>query len=196
MNDPICDNEFGGSNQSSDTDIQQLHLLGLAEHVHRLFRALDWHAKVTPGLLYAAFQEPPRKEAELAILIANTRLFFRQRAILIPEGLETLPPRWLETIPQVLLGTLKPHWHHIPYMITSLRLCNSVLCVSFAQEGYSSGANRLTRWDQLRITLNRCIRPNLWTALTSEERLAIWNSHHELREELVGFYPKTQPILN
>lgn len=195
MKDPIFDNEFGGLNQSSETDLQQLQLLGSAQHVHRLFRALNWHAKLTPGLLYAAFQEP-RKESEHHILLENTRLFFRRRAILIPEGLETLPSRWLETIPQLLLGTLKPHWHHIPYMITSLRLCNSVLCVSFAQEGYASGGNRLTRWDQLRITLNRCIRPNLWTALTSEERLAIWNSHHELREELVGFYPQTQPKLN
>lgn len=195
MKDTIFDNEFGGSNQNSDTDFQQLQLLGSAQHVHWLFRALHWHAKLTPGLLYAAFQEP-RKEPEHAILLEDTRLFFRQRAILIPEGLETLPSRWLETIPQVLLGTLKPHWHHIPYMITSLRLCNSVLCISFAQEGYASGGNRLTRWDQLRITLNRCIRPNLWSALSSKERLAIWNSHHELREELVGVYPQVQAKLN
>jgi hypothetical protein len=194
MKDPIYDNDFGGLNESSDTDFQQLQLLGSAQHVHRLFRRLNWHPKLTPGLLYSAFQLGG-KESEQPVLLENTRLFFRQRAILIPEGLETLPSRWLETIPQVLLETLKPHWHHIPYMITSLRLCNSVLCVSFAQEGYASGGNRLTRWDQLRITLNRCIRPNLWTALTSEERLAIWNSHHELREELVGFYPQVQAKL-
>ena len=55
MKDPIFDSDFGGSNQSSDTDIQQLQLLGSAQHVHRLFRALHWHAKLTPGLLYAAF---------------------------------------------------------------------------------------------------------------------------------------------
>jgi hypothetical protein len=195
MKDTIFDNELGGLNQSSDTDLQQLQLLGSAQHVHRLFRALNWHPKLTPGLLYAAFQEF-RKESEHHILLENTRLFFRRRAILIPEGLETLPSRWLEEIPQLLLRTLKPHWHHIPYMITSLRLCNSVLCISFAQEGYASVGNRLTQWDQLRITLNRCLRPNLWTALTGEERLAIWNSHHELREDLVGFYPQTQPKLN
>lgn len=168
----------------------QQRLLRAAQHVNALFKARGWEAKLTPGVLAAAFQLNDEQDKEA--IIAETRNFFLHRAILIPDGLETLPRTWLESIGQVLLGTLKPHWDHIPYMITSLRLCNSMLCVSFAQEIEPREPPHTTYWDRLRITLNSGLKPNLWTCLTAVERLAIWANRPDLREDLLGFSPCMQ----
>jgi hypothetical protein len=141
MRNSITPLGFGGPEKQN----LEPELLKAAQHVSDLFKAHGWRAKLTPGLLAAAFR------------------------------LNENPSAWLKAVPEVLLGTLRPHWDCIPYMITSLRLCNSMLCIAFAQEIEQSEPTRTTQWNQLRITLNYSLRPNLWTFLTSEERLAIWD---------------------
>lgn len=194
MRNSITPLGFGGSDENPEKQNAELQLLNAARHVNGLFKAHGWKAKLTPGLLAAAFRL--NEHGDRDTLVEDTRVFFQRRAVLIPDGLETLPSPWLKTVPEVLLGTLKPHWDRVPYMITSLRLCNSMLCVAFAQETEPSGPTRTTRWDRLRITLNYTLRPNLWTSLTSEERLTIWDQRPDLREDLLGFYPCLQSALN
>lgn len=194
MKNSIFPLAFGDFDEGSETEGSQRDLLDQAQHVRELLQVHGWRAKLTPRLLTVAFQRSEGGDRDM--LVENTRAFFRSRAVLIPSGLETLPSPWLKIIQRVLLGTLKPHWHHIPYMISSLRLCNHVLCVGFAQEIEQSDPRRTTRWDELRMTLNTSLLPNLWTPLSREDRTGIWFSHPELREDILGFVPHVEPKWN
>lgn len=172
----------GDENAGGITNETQLRHFGSPEHVHELMERLRWDQKLTVPILNGALDLAGQSLCHRS-LVEETREFFRRRAILVPKGIETLPSCWLKTLPSLLLRTLKAHWSHVPYMITELRLQNGVLCFSFAQE-LENPEKRFTRWDELRVTINRSLRPNLWRALDLEEKHELLRRRPDLRNEL------------
>lgn len=159
----------GGENAGGITNEKQLRHFGSPEHVHELMERLRWEKKLTVPILTGALDLVGQSLCHSSLL-AETHEFFRRRAILVPSGIETLPSCWLTTLPSLLLRTLKPHWSQVvPYMITELRLEKGVLCFSFAQE-LPNVEKRFTRWDELRVTINRSLYPNLWRPLEPEHK--------------------------
>lgn len=160
-----------------------LHYLGSASHVYALMSRFGWTTRITPRLLDAACTIAAGS-TNWNLQIEEVRRFFRAEALMQPAGLETIPSCWLRDIPRILVGSLKPHWVFVPYMITDMRLSEGALSLSFAQES-PVVTDRLTCWDQLRILLNRSLRPNLWESLNRSEELEIWNVWPSLRSELL-----------
>lgn len=116
-------------------------------------------------------------------VMRDAEQFFRSKAVILPGGLETLPPSWLITLPKILWQTRKREWEILPYMIREIRAEDGVLCVKFAQELPWAG-DRVTRWDRLRIQINLGVSPNLWTPLSRELERRIWAARPQLRTEL------------
>lgn len=176
---------FGADDDNVGGNIDSVWLRRVTgpEHVFQLMKNLHWEQKLSIPILDATFD---LMEAGLSrdLLVYKTREFFRARAVLVPDGIETLPACWLKSVPDLFLRTLKPHWNHVPYMTTGLRLENGVLCMSFAQE-LPNSEKRFTRWDELRATINRSLRPNLWQPLSPEQKNLLWNGRPDLRAELL-----------
>lgn len=160
---------IGGVSAGGNEHEKQTRHYGSPEHVHELMERLRWEQKLTVPILTGALDMIGESFCNSSLL-DETRDFFRRRAILIPIGIETLPSCWLTTLPSLLLRTLKPHWSQVvPYMISELRMENGVLCFSFAQE-LPQIEKRFTRWDELRVTINRSLYPNLWRPLEPEHK--------------------------
>jgi hypothetical protein len=130
-------------------------------------------------------------EAALAITSANmdervlgvTKEFFSTRAVFVPHGLEDVPKIWLSQLPHILWESRKAHWHHLPYMITSVTFKNGLLCFSFSQEA-PSFSNRISGWDRLRVLVNSQLRPNIFEPLPIQIERQVWDRFRELRDEL------------
>jgi hypothetical protein len=97
--------------------------------------------------------------------LGRARVFFRSKACLVPQGLESLPACWLAGLPGILWATRKPHWTKLPYMIRQVACVEGVLLLSFAQET-NPGDDRITSWDRLRIRVNLCVYPSRWRPLS------------------------------
>ena len=118
--------------------------------------------------------EPALKQAED---------FFRSKACLIPEGLESLPACWLAGLPGILWATRQPDWDRLPYMISRLECENGVLLLSFAQEQVAED-ERLTLWDELRVEVNRNLYPSRWRRLKRRHRMLLFFARPDLRSVL------------
>lgn len=153
-----------------------------ADHVIDLMRSRGRKPQLTAVVLSAALElaEPASPRAQL---IEETTAFFRRKAARVPVGLEDLPSCWLLGIPGILLATCQPHWNWIPYMVADLRITKGILRLRFAQEE-PTDHKRVTSWDELRITLNLCLRPNLWCPLNRRLEHQIWVRRPDLRNEL------------
>jgi hypothetical protein len=153
-----------------------------AEHVHELMHRQGIRPQLSPAVLSAALDL--YEDAALHKLSrVEARAFFSAHAILVPQGLETLPLPWLQQLPIRLWHTRKPHWDVLPYLLKSVATEAGVLRLYFPQELIIKEA-RLSLWDRLRVTLNLSMRPNLWLPLNPSEEREIWNRHPELRNEL------------
>ena len=150
--------------------------------VHEILRARGHLPCLTPSVLAAAFAlaQPPGEHANH---VAATKEFFSIKTVLVPEGLDSLPDCWLQSLPDLLWATRRPHWERLPYMIRSMWIEEGVLCLTYAQEQPDS-SDRFTAWDRLRFDLNRLLPPNLWTPLTRDQELLIWQRWPKLRSEL------------
>jgi hypothetical protein len=111
-------------------------------------------------------------------IIVEARQFFAQRAGLVPNGLEGLPSRWLQQLPQHLENRDMG-----PFLMTTVEFERGVLCIAFAHE-VESKTGRMTPWDDLRFVLNLALQPNLWHPLARKEEWDVWNRCPQLRREL------------
>jgi hypothetical protein len=160
----------------------KLAQLESAAHVYELMRNRGCRLRLREGVLSSAF-EVLQPQIERGDLLSEARAFFRSKAILIPEGLDELPSCWLSALPTLLWATREDHWEKLPYMIRRLDLERGVLCLKFKQE-QPLKTTRLTRWDELRININRALEPNLWQELSPSTERAIWSRRPDLRREL------------
>ena len=151
--------------------------LSSAGHVQALLLACGLKQRITPAVLAAAAELLGPDSWREEILV-EARQFFAQRAGMIPHGLEEIPSRWLQQLPQHL-GNREMG----PFMITSLAFEQGVLCVAFAHE-VGSKTGHMTMWDDLRFMLNLALEPNIWHPLTRKEEFEIWHRRPELRRRL------------
>jgi hypothetical protein len=124
-------------------------------------------------------------------LFSEVEVFFRGKACMIPQGLETLPRCWLRAIPKILWSLRRPHWTRLPYMIKSLSCTNGILLVCFAQE-QQPRSKRITRWDNIRIALNLSLYPSRWRPLSRRHFAELWLKRPDLRSALQSSQPEVQ----
>jgi hypothetical protein len=162
-------------------DPRLAHLFS-AQHIFELMRKRGRRTQISLDVLRAAFDlsEPNIQRADL---IEETVMFFRTRAARVPRGIDALPSCWLRGLPGILLGTCKPEWEWIPYMLADVRLTRGVLRMSFAQEEPPEN-DRVTGWDNIRLAMNLNLRPNRWFPLARRLERQIWIRRPDLREEL------------
>jgi hypothetical protein len=115
--------------------------------------------------------------------------FFRGKSCLVPKGLKHLPLCWLAAIPNILWRLRRPHWTHLPFMIDNLRARDGVLIVGFAQEERPD-LNRITRWDDIRLTLNLAVYPSMWRPLRHRHFVDLWAKQPDLRPALRAGRPE------
>ena len=152
------------------------------EHVHELMHRQGIRPQLSPAVLSAAL-DLYEDGALRKLSWVEASAFFRTHAVLVPQGLETLPLPWLQQLPIRLWHTRKPHWDMLPYLLKCVASEAGVLRLYFPQELIIE-EDRLSMWDRLRVTLNLSMRPNLWLPLDPFEEREIWNRHPELRNEL------------
>jgi hypothetical protein len=151
-----------------------------ADHTEALMRRCGMEPILSPKALNAAFVLDARIHKRS---LDQARDFFRQKACMIPEGLESLPASWLAGLPGILWAMRKPHWMNIPYMIQRVACVDGVLLLSFAQESAPNDM-RFTSWDRIRVKVNRCVYPSRWRPLLRHHRVRLWIEHPELRPQL------------
>jgi hypothetical protein len=143
---------------------------------------LDLRPQLSPSLLQG-WLELYEKRLSHDIVLEQAKVFFQEKAMSVPEGLEDLPAAWLECLPAVLWQTRKPHWEMLPYFISALGMEDGVLRMEFAQE-VSIGKVGFSRFDHLRVSVNLAIAPNLWQKFTRAEEYQLWQLRPDLRQEL------------
>ena len=160
----------------------QLEYASSPTRIRELLRARGCVPCLGPDVLAAVFQlrQPPSDHVHHAAVATD---FFRAKAVLVPGGLDQPPDCWLQELTGLLWATRRPHWRYLPYMIRSMWLEESVLCLTFAQAQPDS-SDRFSAWDRLRYDLNRLLRPNLWTPLTRVQERRIWERFPQLRSSL------------
>jgi hypothetical protein len=82
----------------------------------------------------------------------------------------------------------KPEWTHLPYFIDRVKVQDGMLLLHFVQEQTHTD-EKLTVWDQIRITVNANLYPNNWRPLSQRHREQLGVLHPELRAELNGETP-------
>lgn len=160
---------------------QQLAYQQSSAHIHEMLRARGHRQAISTAVLSAALDllAPSRNDE----LIAHAREWFRSKAVLVPDGLETLPAVWLRDLPEILWRTRKPGWTHLPYMTKRVGYENGVLCLTFPQE-LPHDEDRLSGWDRVRLEANLRLFPNLWTPLPPPLEHRVWRLRPKLRHEL------------
>jgi len=113
-------------------------------------------------------------ETQRDIVLQGIIQFFRSHAVLIPDGLSSLPVAWLKALPGILSSLRKPHWTHLPFMIREMEASDGHLQLRFAQEGLGEiDFGRVTAWDKVRVAVNASLYPSCWRPLTSKHALLI-----------------------
>jgi hypothetical protein len=161
---------------------QSLKILTSVERFQELMRGLNIPQRLSLPILEAAL-DCHERTAQRDVLLHQVRDFFATRATRVPKGLDRLPAVWLTQIPGVLWATRKPHWESLPYFIGAFGVEQGILRVAYLQE-QPSNLRRINMWDQLRVTLNISLKPNLWTPLTNHEERAVWEARPDLHAEL------------
>ena len=80
---------------------EQIARLSSAGHVQALLLACGLKQRIAPAVLAAAAELLGPGSGREEIIVA-ARQFFAQRAGLVPHGLEEVPSRWLQQLPQHL----------------------------------------------------------------------------------------------
>jgi hypothetical protein len=129
----------------------------------------------------AGFQELWTPEIITAVAMAKSQqmrnsleevtAWFRNYAVMVPQGLDSLPACWTAELPVILRRGMKKHWTHIPYFIDKLQASDGLLLLHFVQEERNL-TGRLTAWDKLRISVNSALMPNLWRPLSASDLTA------------------------
>ena len=136
---------------------------------------------MSPAVLSAAMEV--MNDTPNGDVLETVKVFFRSKAVVTPDGLESLPMIWLTTLPKVLWQTRKPHWDALPYMIRKIKMEDGALCLKFAQE-LPTFEQRITAWDRLRVEINLSLKPNLWNSLKPDVERMIWERRPDLRSQL------------
>ena len=161
----------------------RLQNLSGADHVHALMQELGFKKCLSPTVLTAALELHEDYLPRVALL-QQARHFFSERACIVPAGLENLPAVWLRRLPWILWATRKRHWEALPYFISSVSVESGILQFEYRQEQLIQ-VDRLTTWDQLRVTVNLSLQPNYWRSLSVPEERELWESRPDLRQELL-----------
>jgi len=118
-------------------------------------------------------------------LLHQTKIFFTKTSIMVPSGIDELPAVWLSQLPGILGGARKQHWKYLPFFIKSLALESGILRVDFMQEYIvQNNTDNISVWNQLRMTINLSLKPNIWRPLSVEDERALWNTRPELRNDM------------
>ena len=151
-----------------------------SRYVERLMGRCGFKVLLPPELVLATANFSEHRYDHALMQAGN---FFRSKACRIPEGLETLPACWLRALPGILWATRKPHWSHLPYMISRVACENGVLVLNFAQEEPSED-DHMTVWDEIRVTVNRKLYPCRWRHLKRRHRMLLLSARPDLRPAL------------
>ncbi len=139
----------------------------------------------SPAVIAAACKLK-RRSHRRALKLAED--FFRTKACLVPQGLETLPTPWLLGLPGILWSLRKPGWTQLPWMSNRVACEQGTLLLGFAQE-VEMNPGRLTAWDGLRVLVNLRLYPGRWRLLKPRHRHLLGRQHPGLRVELFGEPP-------
>ncbi|MFO1500215.1 MAG: hypothetical protein U1G07_17800 [Verrucomicrobiota bacterium] len=148
------------------THYKSIKYLSSADYIRALMRTQGFKQHLDSNELSTALnlsESRPREQ-----LIEHAELFFRERAIFVPAGLDSVPSAWLAQIPGLLWRTRKPHWDRLPYFIDEMKFDDGMLCLAFAQEALTHELG--VRWDYLRVLLNFSLVPNIWRPMSSKIR--------------------------
>lgn len=151
------------------------------EHVEHLMEHHGIKPRLSREALNAAFKLDARIHRST---LDQAKEFFRRKACMLPEGLETLPGSWLAGLPGVLWAMRKPHWAHVPFMIQHVACVDGVLLLDFAQEPAPKRDVGFTQWDQIRVKVNRCLYPSRWRPLLRNHRVQLSIKWPTLRLEV------------
>jgi hypothetical protein len=102
------------------------------------------------------------KEKSLTV----ARDFFRERAVLIPSGLEYLPLPWLRGLPGILWSLRLRHWTRLPYMISEAFVVDGLMQFRFAQEAMrDTDDHHVSAFDLVRQAVNIRLYPSRFRML-------------------------------
>jgi hypothetical protein len=156
-----------------------------ARHTEELMRWAGFKNMLMPEVVAAAGKLCDRQRQKL---LEEATLFFRTRACLVPEGLNTLPAGWLAALPKILWKLKKPEWTHLPYFVDRLAVEDGLLRLHFAQEQLHTDG-RLTSWDRIRIAVNASLYPNRYRPLSQRHAKRLSIQHPELHAALNSVTP-------
>jgi hypothetical protein len=150
-----------------------------SQYLEYLLRVAGLEKKTDPDLFCQAAMCLCRETAH-AGAVSAAREFFRSRAVLVPEGLERLPTPWLLALPPILWSTRKPHWIHLPYMLSGVEVARGLLLLRFAQEDDMEFGTRITVYDRLRVRVNASLYPSLYRPLKQRDLDQLKQRHREV----------------
>jgi len=138
------------------------------DRLHRQLCSLGLARRLDAGQLQAAMNLFSNEQGRRVALRAATE-FFRSRAVIVPEGLATLPLPWLKSIPSILWSLRQPHWTHLPFMIKEVFVADGVLQFRFAQEAWCDSEDlQVGAFDRVRIAVNTRLYPACYRPLKRE----------------------------
>ncbi|HEY9173180.1 MAG TPA: TraM recognition domain-containing protein [Verrucomicrobiae bacterium] len=136
----------------------------------------------SPAVIAAAWKLKRRSQRRALKLATD---FFRAKAYLVPQGLETLPTPWLLALPGILWSLRASYWIGLPWRIQRVACVNGRLLLQFAQEAQPPD-DRPSAWNELRVAVNARLYPSRWRPLKRPHRLRLAHRHPRLRAELLA----------
>jgi hypothetical protein len=116
--------------------------------------------------------EPNR--ADFARTLKQTKKWFRNHAIMVPKGLDSMPISWLKGLPYVLWSLRKPHWDVLPFMTSEVAAIEGMLQLRFAQEQMRDiWDDHVGAYDRVRIAVNASLYPTRWRPLKRTDALLL-----------------------
>jgi len=141
-----------------------------ADHVEQLLRRHGIVQVLSKETLQAVFALDANMHSQF---LTRAREFFLAADGSVPDGLETLPASWLAGLPGILGAMREPAWAQAPCRIQGVVCSDGVLLLRFAQEPAPANDGRVTRWDQIRLIVNRGLYPSRWRPLLRRHRLEL-----------------------
>ena len=136
----------------------------------------------SPAVIAAAWKLKRRSQRRALKLATD---FFRAKAYLVPQGLETLPTPWLLALPGILWSLRASYWMGLPWRIERVACVNGRLLLQFAQEAQPPD-DRPSAWNELRVAVNARLYPSRWRPLKRPHRLRLAHRHPRLRAALLA----------
>jgi hypothetical protein len=141
-----------------------------ADHVELLLRRHGIVQVLSKETLQAAFSLDANMHSKF---LTRAREFFLAADGSVPDGLESLPASWLAGLPGILGAMREPAWAQAPCRIQGVVCSDGVLLLRFDQEPASANDGRMSRWDQIRLVVNRSLYPSRWRPLLRRHRLEL-----------------------